>query len=277
VVSIEKLGCHPKNRYGAGLIPADVHYVLEQGFLANGFNPTKWECLTLSIPDSEKAAWLAFNQQLVQQSEGFLADIVDLDLVTGRGSHGTAALRAIKYGAMAVGTKGTAAGRVSMASCLELQPSLAKPLQDGILVTVLPGELEQAVPGLFAVLSEVGNVSNSVFRLNTALQTAIRCHQMASSFGAGADINWDQVAKLASRGLPQREAEKLPDLCSFVQVWSGGDSAHILKGLEVYEKSLSVRRKIRFEDFGKLAACKLEDVPNIVPVACRRLPHFYSL
>lgn len=266
-VSVDRMGCFPGNRFGAGLVPVDVHYVLSEGFGKNGWNPRKWECMCLTIPEALKDEWTSYNHELVKQSQGLLPEICDVELVTGRGSHGTAALRAIKFGCQAIDPAvADEQGRVSAAKVVEKQPSLKAPLDDGVMVTVMPGELELACPGLFSVLSEIGNVSNSVYRLNTALQSAVRIHQIATHYGLDSDPDWDVISKQASRGMPQREIEKLPELCKFVQEWAGGADCHILKDLEAYEKSLQTRRKLRFEDLGKLASCSLQDLPCIVPV-----------
>jgi hypothetical protein len=267
-LSIEKLGCFPGNRFKAGLIAVDMHYVLKEGFFQNGWNPQKWECMALTVPPSKKEEWTAVNHQLVKQANGLLPSISDIEHVTGRGSHGTSALRAGKYGCKAICPKSPLAdqnGNVSYHKLVEKQPSMKSPMDDGVDVTVMPGELELAVPGLFSVLSEVGNVSNSVYRLNTTLQIAVRIHQMALQHED--DPDWDLIAKQAGKGMHRHEADQLSDLCSFVKEWSGGADGNILQELEAYEKTLDVRRKISFKDLGKLAECRLDDYPHIVPAA----------
>ena len=101
VVSIDRTGCFSGNRWGAGLVAADVHYVLGEGFAKNGFNVQNWECMALTVPESVKKEWTDFNIKIVKQSNGLLPEIVDMYLATGRGSHGTGALRGAKFGCLA--------------------------------------------------------------------------------------------------------------------------------------------------------------------------------
>ena len=276
VVSIDRIGCFPGNRWGAGLIAADVHYVLGEGFAKNGFNVQKWECMALTVPELVKKEWTDFNIKIVKQSNGLLPEIVDMDLATGRGSHGTGALRGAKFGCLASKRTKMLAddfGRITSGALLTKQPSLKVPIEEGVPVTVIPGELELACPGMFAALSQVGNVSNSVFRLSTPLQVCVRIHSIAKAYGVDEEPNWEAIGKQASSGLPPSEAVKIDKLCKFVQAWSGGPDGYILSDLEAYEKSLDHRHKLRFDDLGRLSNCELQDLPHIVPVTLVGLPY----
>ena len=52
-------------------------------------------------------------------------------------------------------------------------------MDDEVILQDIPGELELAVPGVFQLLSRVGNVINTSFRLQTTLQACKRIHQLA--------------------------------------------------------------------------------------------------
>ena len=116
-----------------------------------------------------------------------------MELATGRGSHGTAALRSVKFSCTSIYTDiADSNGNISMAKCLERQPSLRAPLEGGVCVKVIPGELELAVQGLFQLLSRTGNVSNSSYRIQTTLQSCCRLHQLAVQYGDAQDANWEK-------------------------------------------------------------------------------------
>ena len=64
-------------------------------FSEYGYNPNLWDPLATRIPpEPEGDAWPAAKVALVEGSDGMLAPIGadDLEILTGRGSHGTAAL-----------------------------------------------------------------------------------------------------------------------------------------------------------------------------------------
>eukprot|EP00930_Biecheleria_cincta_P062811 TRINITY_DN48257_c0_g1_i1.p1 TRINITY_DN48257_c0_g1~~TRINITY_DN48257_c0_g1_i1.p1 ORF type:complete len:176 (+),score=23.28 TRINITY_DN48257_c0_g1_i1:1-528(+) len=154
---------------------------------------------------------------------------------------------------------------------VEKQPSLKIPIEHGVPVTVIPGELELGVPGVFAVLSDVGNASNSVFTLQTTLQTCVRTHAPAKASPNPDDPDCAVIGKETSINLNKHDAVHIDGLCKFVEHWSGGPSGHILQDLEDYKKTLTQRRKLRHEDLGKLAMVSLGDCPNIIPVTWSKL------
>jgi len=269
---VDRIGCFPGNRHGAMLVAVDVHSILSEGFATNGWNVSKWECMCLTIPESVQASWKQANIDLVNRSDGLLPDIVDMELATGRGSHGAAALRSIKFACTAIDPKvADEHGKVSLAKLLEKQPSLRDPIVNGVPVTVIPGELELAAPGVFAVLSEVGNASNSVYRLQTTLQTCVRIHALVKQSADPEEPNWSLIGKQASIGLSKSDSDQIDNLCKFVAKWSGGSDGHILQDLETYEKALTSRRKLRSSDLEKLANVNMDDIPLIVPVTWIKL------
>ena len=266
-LDISSMGVFPGNREGSMLVPADVHGLLAHTFLVNGFNPKKWDCSALSVPPSLKTSWLKSNKELVDGADGMLAAIYDMDYATGIGSHGTADLRAIKHPCKAVyASTAGADGLVNFGKVISVQPSLRTPIEQGVRVRVIKGELEEAVPGIFQILSRLANVSNSHFRLQTTLQSCMRIHTLAVGRQAiEKEIAWDKVGRLATIGMTTSESENVHKLCKFVKSWSGGDKAEILANLESYEKTLTLKRYITADDMEILAECD-DQYPRIVPV-----------
>ena len=84
-----------------------------------------------------KKEWTDFNIKIVKQANGLLPEIVDMDLATGRGSHGTGASRGATFGCVASKrTKMLAddGGRVTLGVFLIKQPPLRVPIEEGVPV-----------------------------------------------------------------------------------------------------------------------------------------------
>jgi hypothetical protein len=268
---IDDVGPHPCNRNNTMIVPVDMQDLLLQ-FCLKGFNPRKWAALACTVPPTQEGSeWRAKNLEIVEKSKGLLPKIVPdaISLMTGRGSHGTSALRAAKFGCRSIHPKLSGPnGLISKHKVLELQPSLQDPIENGVMYEIIPGELCLAVPGLFDVLSRVGNVGNDTYRLPTVLQCCNRIHHVATSMSGDGDIDWEQVAQIADFGLQLASSGML---CKFVEKWSGGKDAIILRELEQYERTLQVRRKIQPEDLQEIAKIDLLHAPRYIPVACRCL------
>jgi hypothetical protein len=266
-VDVTNIGIFPGNREKSMLVPADMHGLLADTFYINGFNPAKWDCCALSVPPALKAAWLKANQDLVAKAGGLLPAIHDLDLAAGIGSNGVSSLRALKFGCNAIHQQiADDNGKVSFAKMLAKQPSMHKPVMQGVKVKVLRGELEVACPGTFQLLSRLGNVSNSHYRLQTTLQSCMRIHNLAvTQKAAGGAIDWSKVGSQAKIGMTTAESENVDKLCLFVKNWSGGDTGEVLIDLEQFEKTLHHKRYIPAGHLAVLAECD-HQYPQIVQV-----------
>ena len=153
-----------------------------------------------------------------------------LTVLTGRGSHGTAALRAMQFGAKGIHPEICAGGHVSKPKIIEAQPSLEQPLLKGCPYDIIKSELVIACHRLMEVLSRTGNAGHSVFRVQTALQHCNRIHQLTvARQNASQEVNWDAIAKQACIGMGDDFLEESKKLTEFVRVWSGGQDCFILK------------------------------------------------
>ena len=252
------VGVHPHNREKTMVIPIDVHDLLVK-FADNGYNPRLWDALALKVPPGEVGEqWRAANIALVEGSDGLLAPIQGdrIEIVTGRGSHGTAACRLVAFGAQAVHEQLAGAdGKLSKSKLLDLQPSWREPLDHGLLYKVLPGELEIAVPGLLACLSRVGNASHDVYREPTTLQLCARIHSIAVNCPSQKD-EWIVKQACVGNGGVSYEAKGM-QLLQFVKAWSGGKNGQNLKDLDSYERSITVKRKLVPADLEALSKSDL--------------------
>ena len=262
-VQVDNVGVFPCNR-GCGLVSFDVHGLLFETFYQNGYNPEKWDCCAITVLDEWKQSWLEFNQKLHADSDGLLPPISDLELATGRGSHGVASLRACKFPTVSAHAEiAGAGGYVSMNLIVNKQPSMKAPLENGVRIKVLHAEVERAVPGLFTVISRIGNVTNSHYRLQTTLQSCKRIHSIAAPM-MEVGIDWEKVARIACIGMHPKESENIGKLCAFVQRWSGGKNGEFLNDLERYEKTLHFRRSILASDLQQLSECDLPEYERII-------------
>lgn len=260
---VSVVGVHPDNREQAMLVPMDVHDLLLL-FQENGYNAALWDALAVSIPQGPVGEeWRKKNAEVVAGSEGQLADVdaSSLEILTGRGSHGTAALRCVLFGAASPHKSLVDKhGQVSKAMLLQHQPSWEQPLEHGLLYRIFPGELEIEVPGLLAALSRMGNAHHDVFRQKTALQMCNRIHRILKCKTGKVDV--DAAAHIACQG--NGGTQYLPQclqLISFVQSWSGGVSGHVLKDLEMYERGCTMKRKLAPADLAGLASVDMLHAP----------------
>ena len=221
---VSKVGCHPDNREKGMIVVVDAHDLLKK-FHENGYNPEMWDAFAARIPAGPVGdSWRAANEQLAQESDNKLAscDGAALEIVTGRGSHGTSSLRMPLDGKVhSIHPElADAQGNVSMAKLLAAQPSWRAPLEQGVLYKIIPGELELAVPGLLACLSRLGNASHDVYRMQTALQLCSRLHSIINSQGKK-DLTLAQIVKQAAVGNGGSSAI-LTQVGNFVVAWPGG-------------------------------------------------------
>jgi hypothetical protein len=265
---VDHIGVFPKNREKSGLTASDSQGLLHDTFFANGWNPKKWDCVSLQVLEEWRQEFLAYNQKIVAQSNEMLPALPNISLATGRGSHGISALRACKFPCKAAFPAIAGPnGLVSQHKIMEKQPSMRKPLECGVKVMVVFGEVEKAVPGLFQVISRMGNVTNSHYRLQSTLQSCRRIWGISSEQQATGEgkINWDTVAKIAIIGMAPAEAAKIDKLMAFVQNWSGGAAGQTLEELEQYEKTLAIKRSITADDLAKLAEADVSEYARIIP------------
>lgn len=264
---VGKAGTHPDNREKTMLVPIDAHDLLLR-FQEDGYDPSLWDGMAVTIPEGKIGEqWRMANEKLVRESEGLLADMdaSSLEILTGRGSHSTAALRCALYGSASPHDKlCDAHGRVSKSVLLQHQPSWQQPLEQGLMYTIFPGELEVEVPGLLAALSRMGNAHHDVFRQKTTLQMCNRIHALLKS-KTHEKKDVDAIAQIAVSGnggnqyLPQCK-----QLVSFVQAWSGGVNAWIIQELEQFERSCQLKRKLAAADMKSLADVDMLHAPDYI-------------
>ena len=273
-LSIDTVGVHPDNREGAMIVPIDMHDLLKR-LAKDGWNYSRWEALACEIPANPIGqAWRKANEDLAKGCDGLLAPCQGdaLTVLTGRGSHGTAALRAMQFGSKGIHPEVCAGGNVSKSKIIESQPSLEQPLLKGCPYDIIKAELVIACPRLMETLSRTGNAGHSVFRVQTTLQHCNRIHQLAMSRqSSNQAVDWEVIAKHACIGMDDDFLEDAKKLTEFVRIWSGGEDCFILKDLELYERTLRVKRKLYAHDLQALSKIDFTDGQKYIPAMVKAL------
>ena len=207
---------------------------------------------------------------MVEASGGLLADsnTAETRLLTARGSHTVASLRCILYGATGIHQElCDSDGRISMPKVLELQPTIKAPLDVGVPVDIIDDGLVLACPRLMATLSRVDN-AHAVGRQQTALQMCSRLTEVLSQY-PNADREF--VVKRAAIGMTTEQQVSMRSLLPFAGNWSGGANREIIRELEGYEKSLTVKRRLPLSALEAYAAVNPIDLEQVVPAMVKAM------
>ena len=120
-----------------------------------------------------------------------------------------------------------AKGVIDNAKVLQLCPSWAKPLSEGIECIIFRREVEEEIPLLPALLSKAGNQSHDVHSKETKVQLMLDLSQLFVSKKRFTDTaesaqSWAEVAREMEVMKPQF-AGKVAEAAEFAAKWSGGD------------------------------------------------------
>ena len=271
----EKVGVHVDSREGAMLVPIDAHDLL-RFMVENGWSWTKWDAMASGIPPGELGdSWRQANRALAQGSDGLLPPYAPdrLEIVTGRGSHGTAACRIAKFGARGVHSDlCDAEGQVSMTKIIEMQSTMKEPMTKGAPYDVVRHELTSLCPRLMEVLSRAGNAGHAMYRVQTALQHCSRIHNIVIGIQQKqGELDWAKVIKQACIGMGPDFEKSATQLAEFVKLWSGGSDASILTNLGQYERQLKIKRKLYPADLKEIAGIDFANDSRYVPAMVKTL------
>ena len=122
---VDDVGCHPDNREKTGLVSVDAHDLVLR-MHRDGFRMSLVDCVACQIPPTaEGEKWRQTNEKLALESDGLLPPYQGsfLQIVTSRGSHTTAGIRIVKFGARAVHDDLALDGKVSSSKICEQRSS----------------------------------------------------------------------------------------------------------------------------------------------------------
>ena len=127
-IDVSKVGVYPGNREGIGFILSAVIEMTET-LMADGYAKDLVNAWVSELPPNENGeSWRAFNKQLWDDSDGYLASSnpSELENITVRGSHTTSSVRNVKLRAR---DPITGKGRINAGAILEKNPTLREPLE----------------------------------------------------------------------------------------------------------------------------------------------------
>lgn len=270
VYGVDKVAIHPDNREGDMLVPSNSHTLLVR-MIEDGFSFKKWKAFACKVPPADSplgAKWRAANDKLQKESQGLLSPfkLDEIEIVSVRGSHGAQALRSLKCGSRSPYKEIAPDGYLNAAAIIAVKQSFKAPLEEGVPFDVIPYELAEAVPKLMEVLARVGNSGNDVYQEQTSLQLCSRIWKLAlKQQEAHGQVDWKAVALRACIGNGGSAAKaRATQLADFVAVWSGGKNGTVLRDLELYERSLALKRKLSSSDLSAIAALgEMHDCPRL--------------
>ena len=136
----------------------------------------------------------------------------------------------------------------------------------------MKAELVVAVPRLMEFLSRTGNTDHGIHREQSCLQGMQRMHSLARMHQMrGRIYTIEGLAKTASMGMGEQFFDKHVVYGEFAKQWSGGTEGTVLLELQLYEKSLNVKRKVALSDIRAMAALELSEAPLYAPAMLKSL------
>lgn len=123
-------------------------------------------------------------------------------------------------------------------------------------------------------LSRTGNSGHTVARVQTTLQNCNRVHTLLVNASlASKHVSDEQIARQACIGLGTEFFGTALQLIPFVKLWSGGKEAFVFQGLESYERTITMKRKIFANDLGMMAKIKGMELvaPRYIPAMIKAL------
>ena len=242
-VRIADLACHPSNRGGQMLNAHDVH-VKGAAMVTTGCDLTKLVeacCIEFSNDPKKKAEQLNSNVMLIKHSGGMLAELEGRERkMTLATSHMVAFCRALVAGCKTTQVQLTSDGEhLSLSHILAGTSNVEQhPLHvmcyEGIVMRVLPAELEELFPDVCVMIQQSYNSSHTITKPPNEMETAATiAFYYETLLKMGQKPTLEQAVKNAGASMPQC-LSYLPVLVHWVANYAGGDSFPMVHFLEKY-------------------------------------------
>ena len=275
----EKIGPHPTNRYGSGLIPCDVHDLMEI-IIDAGWDPEEVKkARAVEMPPISSKRGKAYRQwlkELTKSTEGHLSTYdMELFILSLTCGHTTGGLRSIKMKAKALHkTISDENGHLSLARLRERSPLMADAVENGMEWFIMRWEVEELMPRLMNLVQEAGNLDHQASRVETPAQVMLSLHAKVKS----EDVpDWDRISKVLQRQKP-RYKDDADGMVKFVKAWAGGAEPIVLKRLDAHYKALSTPRRVTGSVWDALAGVDMPSLALYVQMcvmACTTSPGQY--
>jgi hypothetical protein len=215
-------GVHPSNRGGIGLLPVDVHELLSFIALAHWSWDEVANALAVEINPTEgadsRSECINFNVKLTQASNGLLppAEMDEMKIVTLTCGHTTATLRCVLGGARSTHTDLSQDGKLSLAKLSAKNEGMAEAAKIGLQYDVIPWKVDQACPGMCALLIEADNLKHRAAREDSDWQVIMQMHNQIKMIELPTEDDWRMVAANVGRYKPKHK-EQCSDFELFVR------------------------------------------------------------
>ncbi|CAK0893361.1 unnamed protein product [Prorocentrum cordatum] len=232
----KKMGCHVRNRCGIGLDPCDVHDLLAQ-ILLDGF----------VLSETKNA--IAFE---------------DMSFVSVSCSHTNGGLNAIDYKCSTTVEAAATNGKLAIEKVNAINPPYAAAVSSGLEWTIIRWQVEHHCPHLADFIQAAANRGHNTRRVTTDAQALMQMHRLgARNMQVQHAFMRDMVARHVE-GQHSHLRGHARDMCSFVEKWSGGSDAPLLRNLDEWCKTLQSRRRVPGSAFKVLANLDLISCPETI-------------
>ena len=270
MVPNKNVNVHPSNRFGSGLDVSNVH-VLLNNIVSSGWVAEKvGQCVGFEVTNDNE---VAFNEELVQAAEGFLAPVRRecAEVLSISSSHTVAVLRALEAG-VRHGEEGSdgvvhSNGHLSMEKVRNVCPSIEAPIRSGLSWLKIRREVAIEIPSLPDFLSEAANSGQNTAQEHTKTQVLLQIHQKGMAMKRlHGDFKWELVTKTIESNCVSLRGE-VQSMTDFVAAYSGGDKPRFLYELDAFAKSSPYRKDIAPTLLGKLGKVPLAQAPEYI-ISC---------
>lgn len=211
-----KIITHPKNRYGCGVTPEDVHESIDD-IIQLRWNDSLFKGLCTDVPHQHRDEWLRFNTEMVAGSRELLApvDVNAAEFAALRGNHTVSGHRCI----LASGKHDsdpdiTEHGLLSYSKVINKCPSMELPLTIGAQWTFIPSRFLEAYPGLDCIIQATGNFMNNTAKAESDIQILAKVQARMS-------LGFDNLKRSLDANRV-KNMSALPGMFQFVRKFAGG-------------------------------------------------------
>ena len=227
----ENVGCNMRNRSGEGVGALQSHYhgfdIISQGW--SWHKAAEAVAVEYNGGDADNEA---FNDLIVDLSEGMIPPLANMSLLSISASHTNAFLRSVKAQTRsACPHLADATGKLNMDQLCLNRSGLRDAIQHGLKWTVVSHKVVDEFPQIIDLIQKAMNTR--AHESQSEFEIMLGMHQNAQQ--AQGDVDWKEIAKNASVSNPPCK-EWLNDLAKFVCEHGGAGS--LLEDLNMFSRAL---------------------------------------
>ena len=262
-ISARFMGVHRLNRDGSGVSCAHVSQLL-QDLVELGWSHAEFKGMAIELSQKDSAEVRTYNQKLIAESGGGLADFQDIEslkFATIAGSHTTQVLRLFLSGATHNLESVSEQGRLSLSKLKKRDPDFHDAVINGATFKIVSRVVAEEFPDFCRLAQSAANASGHVAREETELQVCrkiVACvEELRRQKGDGASITLQDIKHQVLRSKP-RCASTVPALFMFTLRFGGGSSAHLLQQTEAFVRAHGFANRALGIDLYEGLSCDLK-------------------